>query len=867
MEKLNDSTAKKILAIFFLLLFFATPASAQSVCSNLIIESSEQCDDGNLINEDGCSSACQLEAGFCINGWEKIFSGTGDVWSRSVVSVSDGFVIAGKSGAGNDDGWLVKTDLSGNKLWEKSFSEANNGYFESVVSVSDGFVMAGEIGYYAWLLKTDVSGNKLWETPLGSTGSEKFTDAISVPDGFVLAGISDGDGWLVKTDLSGNKVWEKSFSGTGDVWSRSVVSVSDGFVMAGYAFVGAGNDDGWLVKTDLSGNKLWEKYFGGVKRDHFNSVVSVSDGFVMAGYAFVGAGNDDGWLVKTDLSGNKLWEKYFGGMTYETFNSVDSVSDGFVMAGSTGADGWLVKTDLSGNKLWEKSFKVNGNYGYGGFFDATPVSDGFVLTGRSVFGTGVADGWLVKTDLSGNIVAPCCGNGQIDGSEECDDGNPNNADLCSAQCRKSYCGDGFVQSPNGRDGVSEQCDDGNIVGGDYDPVLGYACGSTCRIETGVFACVDTWAKTFFGDGGGIDVGWSVRQTFDSPNAVTQNSTGFIAVGTSYNSLTADDMFVVKTDNSGDSCSSGSDCSLSPLQFVSSFGGGFFQEARSVDQNFNSLGNPTGYTVLGTRYTGASNPDVNLFSIPPTGNTITWSARHGDFSTRSEKAYSLKPIGEPGNVTGDIIGADTFAFGVGPFGGNYFKDAWLLKTNSVGGIGCTYSSVDGNCYHAASSTFAKTFGSGNTDSLGGDFSVDVTSDGAVMVGNFAVSGTDSDLWVVKTDSLGASCKLGGEDCNPSTTQFANLLPDGTSNIAFGHSVWKTPDGGYIVGASTQGLGAVGKDLWLVKLDEFGTNCDYSGDGDCEGAIASKQFSRRFGGTGNEGVSGALIKTGDGGYLFA
>lgn len=33
----------------------------EAVCGNLIVETGEACDDGNLFNEDGCSSACQTE--------------------------------------------------------------------------------------------------------------------------------------------------------------------------------------------------------------------------------------------------------------------------------------------------------------------------------------------------------------------------------------------------------------------------------------------------------------------------------------------------------------------------------------------------------------------------------------------------------------------------------------------------------------------------------------------------------------------------------------------------------------------------------------------------------------------------------------
>jgi RHS repeat-associated protein len=54
-----------------------------------------------------------------------------------------------------------------------------------------------------------------------------------------------------------------------------------------------------------------------------------------------------------------------------------------------------------------------------------------------------------------------CGDGILEGFEECDDGNTIDGDGCSAQCRQEYCGDGILQPALG-----EQCDDGNFINGD-----------------------------------------------------------------------------------------------------------------------------------------------------------------------------------------------------------------------------------------------------------------------------------------------------------------------------------------------------------------------------------------------------------------
>ncbi len=61
-----------------------------------------------------------------------------------------------------------------------------------------------------------------------------------------------------------------------------------------------------------------------------------------------------------------------------------------------------------------------------------------------------------------------CGDGTINGAEQCDNGGANGAapDACRANCRRASCGDGVVDS-------GEECDDGNNADGD-------ACPATCE---------------------------------------------------------------------------------------------------------------------------------------------------------------------------------------------------------------------------------------------------------------------------------------------------------------------------------------------------------------------------------------------------
>jgi cysteine-rich repeat protein len=84
-----------------------------------------------------------------------------------------------------------------------------------------------------------------------------------------------------------------------------------------------------------------------------------------------------------------------------------------------------------------------------------------------------------------------CGNGVVDPGEECDDGNADDTDDCTTQCRIARCGDGFVQP-------GEECDDGN-----YDDTDGCVAGcvaATCGdgfVQAGVEECDD--GNTMDGD--------------------------------------------------------------------------------------------------------------------------------------------------------------------------------------------------------------------------------------------------------------------------------------------------------------------------------------------------------------------------------
>lgn len=93
--------------------------------------------------------------------------------------------------------------------------------------------------------------------------------------------------------------------------------------------------------------------------------------------------------------------------------------------------------------------------------------------------------------LSIFILATPCGNGTVDPSEQCDDGNRADGDGCDANCTPTGCGNGI------RTG-GEECDDGNESSRD-------GCDSSCQIEACVIPPTSGLVSWWPGDGNANDI--------------------------------------------------------------------------------------------------------------------------------------------------------------------------------------------------------------------------------------------------------------------------------------------------------------------------------------------------------------------------
>jgi hypothetical protein len=356
-----------------------------------------------------------------------------DNQANFIQKTSDGgYIIVGSSIVSSDntnDVYLIKTDSSGNKLWEKTFGGSSIEVGYSVQETSDGgYILVGLTSSFGagsgdfYLVKTDSSGNKLWNNTFGGEALDVGHSVHQTSDGgYFIAGISSSsgegrnEGYIVKTDASGTLLWNKTFGGIDGYWILSSDTTDDGgYILAGGLYRGPDiRDDVLLIKIDSDGEKIWEKTFGGSVDEHANFVQQTSDGgYIIVGQAAThGLSGEDVYLIKTDSSGDLIWQRLYGEEFQDIGNSVLETDDGgYIVVGLTasyghgGLDGYIIKTDSSGNKVWDRAI---GDI-FDEWIDSVRITQdgGYILAGMTNSeGAGGMDVLLAKIEAVSNTNA------------------------------------------------------------------------------------------------------------------------------------------------------------------------------------------------------------------------------------------------------------------------------------------------------------------------------------------------------------------------------------------------------------------------------------------------------------------------------
>lgn len=367
---------------------------------------------GEYDAEMGYSINSTLDGGYIISGATSSYWAT-DSLPRIVLpahGVTD--AIIAKIDEYGDLEWL---HTYGGDQYESAFNarETNDGgYFFAGFNSSSG---AGLHDF--WLVKLDDQGSITWQKTYGTQNSEiGYYGDVTTDNGFVLVGSRipegriDKDIWLVKTDAQGNELWSHTF---GDSMSQTATFLQEtddqGFIMIGETIGVSSQTDIILIKTNNVGTEEWRKVIAEPGSDVPYAIKQTNNGYIMIGTTTsIGAGNKDIYLVNFDLDGNIVWQKTYGGSELEYGFDVIVETDGYVLTGSTSSYGtmfydmWILKVDLSGEMIWNEIYSGN-NIDIGRSILKNESGGYTVLAQTSSYGAGEFDIWVLKINENGIV--------------------------------------------------------------------------------------------------------------------------------------------------------------------------------------------------------------------------------------------------------------------------------------------------------------------------------------------------------------------------------------------------------------------------------------------------------------------------------
>lgn len=336
---------------------------------------------------------------------------------------------------------ILKVNNYGNIVYLKKYglsNELNISY--SFIETIDGNYITGCYSYFydtkehnCYLMKVDANGDSIWKKNIHAPSGFGFysTYVTETANGeLVITGQrcdtlnpypADCDILILKTDSAGNELWHKSFGGSEYDAAYSVVETPDkGFLCLGwtrsFGFSNSQNRDIYLVKTDSLGNLEWQKTFGNANHETGIGITKTADGnYLLAGstYNFTASSMQSN-IIKIDDFGDIIWYGNYGfnpsnelwwAREVPTTNHIVAVGSRLQPNGTD--DGWIIKTDSSGNQIWERAYRKHNDGSY--FRDVQPTGDGgFICAGFVVTGDfGNQDGWLVKLDSAGCLNWSC----------------------------------------------------------------------------------------------------------------------------------------------------------------------------------------------------------------------------------------------------------------------------------------------------------------------------------------------------------------------------------------------------------------------------------------------------------------------------
>lgn len=361
--------------------------------------------------------------------FEKVYGSKEDDSAKSVLALSDGFLIVGETKMDRDrrtDMYVIRIDKNGNKLWSKAIGGKDDDFGAAAIATKNGFIAVGTTESFGsdrssiYAVSLDKSGNAKWQHAYFSSDESYYYGSGIVPTskGYRVAGWEDKpeffdaevNGYVVDIDSEGERTRLRRYGGKDDDKLYDILKTDDGYLLVGESESLRDDEgfDAYVVKVDEKGNVLWQKGYGWGYDEKANAVTAAKNGYIFVGLTESNRDKrEEAYVVKIDKSGKVVWQNTYGGRYDEEAFDIVADDDGYVIVGKTETDThgredvYMFKIDEKGKVLWQKNYGGrNSDIAY----SIVKTDDGYLVAGETEsYGNGRKDVYLLKTDKSGNI--------------------------------------------------------------------------------------------------------------------------------------------------------------------------------------------------------------------------------------------------------------------------------------------------------------------------------------------------------------------------------------------------------------------------------------------------------------------------------
>lgn len=326
----------------------------------------------------------------------------------------DGYAVIGSiwnSEFSTNDGFMMKTDSTGNMLWASidTVDFVAGPEPSGFVVLEDGsFITVGNNfwGGSRYLLKRTPNGIIDWTVELDNDYRNESIEFTNDGNLITTGSSMDGTIHLQKFDLSGNLIWRETYLPDSFEYGSgySVTQTLDG----GYALTGivegTNNNDIIMIKTNEMGDSLWSWTSDGYGlNDRGNCIIETLSEEIIIGGAFSDSNNNAfGVLAKFYNNGELIFLNEYNMDNCYVFRAIidANLDDSIIGYGKNLNGATLNAYSNNGNSLWLSS--QIGDPGSGDRCFQLLEDNSFICLGRTQWGESII---LTKCDSTGQVTS------------------------------------------------------------------------------------------------------------------------------------------------------------------------------------------------------------------------------------------------------------------------------------------------------------------------------------------------------------------------------------------------------------------------------------------------------------------------------